>query len=195
MLKADGFDSAVIGVVRRCGQPTIICYDYDRCVAILEDRDGMDPTDAVEYLEFNTVGAWVGEQTPGWLHPMTLQEIEDEYPADPPEHDSPEPLELGEPDDLSGTFIDQIGKLKARVSALEQELAEAKERRSEAERMGETWLRQRQPEKYGPNRAKPEGNDGGRVHRVPRGSGRVEAYTLASRTISLGRAPLRLAGL
>ena len=50
------------------------------------------------------------------------------------------------------------GKL-AEVAALEQELAEAKERRSEAERMGETWLRQRQPEKYGPNRAKHEGEE------------------------------------
>jgi len=43
------------------------------------------------------------------------------------------------------------------IAALEQALAEAKERRSEAERMGETWLRQRQPDKYGPT--KPEGEE------------------------------------
>jgi predicted nucleic acid-binding Zn-ribbon protein len=34
---------------------------------------------------------------------------------------APERLELGEPDDLSGTFVDQIAKLKAKVAALEQE--------------------------------------------------------------------------
>jgi hypothetical protein len=34
-LTADGFDDAIIGVVERCGQPTLVCYDYDRCVEIL----------------------------------------------------------------------------------------------------------------------------------------------------------------
>ena len=35
MLKADGFDKAVIGVGSRCGQKDIIAYDRDECIAIL----------------------------------------------------------------------------------------------------------------------------------------------------------------
>jgi hypothetical protein len=31
---------------------------------ILVERDGMDPEGAIEYLEFNTLGAWVRDGTP-----------------------------------------------------------------------------------------------------------------------------------
>lgn len=64
---ADGFDEAILGIVRRCGQPSVVGYDYDACVQILMNRDGMAHDEAVEYLEFNTVGAWVGESTPAWI--------------------------------------------------------------------------------------------------------------------------------
>jgi hypothetical protein len=30
-------------------------------------RDGMDLEDAVEHMDFNVTGAWVGEQTPMFL--------------------------------------------------------------------------------------------------------------------------------
>jgi len=55
------------------------------------------------------------------------------------------------------TLLGLVDEQDERIAALEQALAEAKERRSEAERMGETWLRQRQPDKYGPT--KPEGEE------------------------------------
>ncbi len=41
------------------------------------DRDKMTEEEAVEYLEFNTVGAWVGEQTPVFVYPMTMEEIDE----------------------------------------------------------------------------------------------------------------------
>jgi hypothetical protein len=34
------------------------------------DRDGMSHDEAIEYLEFNTVGAWCGENTPAWIYPI-----------------------------------------------------------------------------------------------------------------------------
>jgi len=37
------------------------------CIDHLIERDGSDYSDVVEYLEFNTLGAYVGEQTPGFL--------------------------------------------------------------------------------------------------------------------------------
>ena len=30
-------------------------------------RDGLCKADAIEYLEFNSIGAWLGPYTPVWL--------------------------------------------------------------------------------------------------------------------------------
>tara|TARA_R110000782_G_scaffold4156_8_gene14757 strand:+ start:2240 stop:2509 length:270 start_codon:yes stop_codon:yes gene_type:complete len=61
-LKADGFDEAILGVTHRCGDESLIAYDYEECVNILQ-KD-MSREDAVEYMEFNVVGSYVGEGTP-----------------------------------------------------------------------------------------------------------------------------------
>lgn len=67
-LFADGLDAALVGIARRCGQPTLAVYDYDKCVRIFMERDGMSYEDAIEWMEFNVVGAWMGENTPLWLY-------------------------------------------------------------------------------------------------------------------------------
>ena len=61
-LLADGFESALIGHTQ--GPTTVAVYDYDMCVHILMERDGMTCMDAVEFMEFNVVGSYVGEKTP-----------------------------------------------------------------------------------------------------------------------------------
>ena len=66
LLFADGFDSAIIGVGERCGQEPVIVYDIGRCIIALQEG-GMSQEDAWEYFTFNTLGAWVGEQTPMWV--------------------------------------------------------------------------------------------------------------------------------
>ena len=71
MLKADGFDKAIIGVGYRCGQPDIIVYDAEKCVKILMDQ-GMTEEEAIDYFDYNVVGAWVGEETP-----IFVREIDD----------------------------------------------------------------------------------------------------------------------
>lgn len=71
LLKADGFDDAIIGVVERIGIQAI-CYDQEKVIDILIERDGMDYEEAVEYFEFNIAGAWVGESTPFFLQKMDL---------------------------------------------------------------------------------------------------------------------------
>ena len=68
MLVADGFDEAILGVARRCGQPDLVAYSYEKCVHILIERDGATFEEAVEHLEFNVVGAWNGEDTPVFIH-------------------------------------------------------------------------------------------------------------------------------
>ena len=73
MLLADGFDDAFIGVGRRCGQPTLAVYSVEQCIEILM-KDGSTYEDAREYLEYNSIGSWVGENTPIWVEKKSLKE-------------------------------------------------------------------------------------------------------------------------
>ena len=66
-LCADGFEEALVGFARRCGQPTLAVYDYEKAVALLMARDGMSHEEALEWMEFNVVGAWSGPHSPVWL--------------------------------------------------------------------------------------------------------------------------------
>ncbi len=67
LLFADGFDSAIVGLGNQAGRPETVVYDYSRCVGILMARDGMSYEEAVEYMEFNVVSAWVGDNTPTFI--------------------------------------------------------------------------------------------------------------------------------
>jgi hypothetical protein len=69
LLTIDGFDEAVIGVVERAGL-LAVCYDRNKIISILM-RD-MNETEAVEYYEFNILGAYMGEATPVYLDYMPL---------------------------------------------------------------------------------------------------------------------------
>ena len=67
ILLADGFDAALIGYAERCGEPARAVYDVDRCIALLRDHDGLTEEDAVDFFEYNVLGAWVGPHTPMFL--------------------------------------------------------------------------------------------------------------------------------
>lgn len=58
----DGFDKAIIGIGRRCGQPTLAIYDRKKCIRILSKT--MSRPDAEEYFEYNVSGAWMGPNSP-----------------------------------------------------------------------------------------------------------------------------------
>ncbi len=64
LLKADGFDDAVIGYD---AVKLRLVYDVDKMRSILVDQQGMDFDEAMEYLDFNVLGAYVGEQTPLYI--------------------------------------------------------------------------------------------------------------------------------
>jgi hypothetical protein len=78
MLKADGLDSAIIGVGSRCGQKDLLIYDIDKVIWILMQRDGMTDEEAVEFFEFNIQGSWQGEETPIWMRPYDIDDTEGE---------------------------------------------------------------------------------------------------------------------
>ena len=66
-LLADGFEEAFLGISYRFGQNSIAAYDYNKCIGILMERDGMSDVEACEFFEFNVLGAWVGENTPVYI--------------------------------------------------------------------------------------------------------------------------------
>jgi len=63
----DGYEEALVGVGTRFGQSPVAVYDYDKCLEILQKRDGMSYEDASEYFDVNTLGSWVGENTPSFI--------------------------------------------------------------------------------------------------------------------------------
>jgi|32_taG_2_1085360.scaffolds.fasta_scaffold00163_86 hypothetical protein len=67
ILKADGFDEAVIGVEE--GSMRLI-YSVAKCIEILMTRDEMSMEDALEYFSYNVSGAYVGKKTPIWCEDM-----------------------------------------------------------------------------------------------------------------------------
>ena len=68
MLKIDGHDDAVLGPAMIWGQGgnriSGLVYDAEAIRATLIHRDGMDPDEAREYIEFNIEGAYMGPDTP-----------------------------------------------------------------------------------------------------------------------------------
>ena len=64
-LKADGFDSAIIGVD---SESMRLIYSVIKCLDILEQD--MSEDDALEYFLFNVQGAYVGKHTPIWCNDL-----------------------------------------------------------------------------------------------------------------------------
>tara|TARA_B100000242_G_scaffold126583_1_gene89278 strand:- start:1156 stop:1395 length:240 start_codon:yes stop_codon:yes gene_type:complete len=79
MLKWDGFDNAIVGVGERNNTDSMIVYDYDKMVKVLVTRDDMSYEEAEEYIDFNIVGAWIGDTTPIIVTKKSIKEINEEY--------------------------------------------------------------------------------------------------------------------
>ena len=71
ILTADGFDEAVIGIDEGSGR---IIYSVGKCIEILMRHD-MSEDEAIEYFEFNYLGAYLGESTPIFFTPIEPSEI------------------------------------------------------------------------------------------------------------------------
>jgi len=66
ILLADGYEDALIGYVEGFGKGPVAVYDREKCIKILMDRDRMSAEEAVEFFEFNTLGAFAGDRTPAF---------------------------------------------------------------------------------------------------------------------------------
>lgn len=63
LLKADGFDDAIIGIDDSSMR---LIYSVNKCIDILIENDNMTEEDAIDFFHYNTKCAWVGEKTPIW---------------------------------------------------------------------------------------------------------------------------------
>ena len=70
----DGYDDCIVGVCHQFGRPPVLAYDL---TAVLESmiRDGMTYEEAVEFFEFNQLGAYMGPLTPVFIN-TDLDELE-----------------------------------------------------------------------------------------------------------------------
>ena len=78
VLLADGFHRAFIGLTTEWSGAMRSVYDYDKCVDILMKRDDMTEEEAEEYMEFNVMGAYMGEHTPVFLRPCDIDILRDD---------------------------------------------------------------------------------------------------------------------
>jgi hypothetical protein len=66
LIFADGHDHAIIGVAQAPQGPVVV-YDRDAILKALE-RDGMSVDEAIDFYMFNIECAYVGPQTPLFVH-------------------------------------------------------------------------------------------------------------------------------
>lgn len=69
LLFADGFDDAIMGLDTNNLR---VVYSKQKMIEILEPEMGLD--DAIEYLEFNTWCAYVGDKTPIYMDEIDVFE-------------------------------------------------------------------------------------------------------------------------
>ena len=72
LMFADGYDGAIIGV---CGgfDSGRVAYSIPKMIEIAAKELSVDYDEALEWLEYNTFGAFIGEHTPIYVDvPLTL---------------------------------------------------------------------------------------------------------------------------
>jgi hypothetical protein len=62
-VKWEGCDEAIVGIASRCGQYNLYVYDYDLLVHKFMGDD-MTEEEAMEWVDYNIAGAWIGSGTP-----------------------------------------------------------------------------------------------------------------------------------
>jgi|TARA_R110000824_G_scaffold77773_1_gene196608 hypothetical protein len=74
---AEGFDDAIIGIGSQMGHTkTVVIYSQTKIIKCL--MKDMSAADAIEYFEFNTLGAYVGDTTPIYVDDSVLEDVPEE---------------------------------------------------------------------------------------------------------------------
>ena len=59
----EDYDDCIVGVGYRFNDGPLAVYSMPKVLKVMEDS-GMEPEEAEEFFQVNTLGAWVGEGTP-----------------------------------------------------------------------------------------------------------------------------------
>lgn len=70
LLFADGLDDAIIGI---CPNSLRVVYSRTKVIEVFIKDDLMTEEDAIEYAEYNTFDAYVGEYTPIWIDDLNYK--------------------------------------------------------------------------------------------------------------------------
>tara|TARA_R110000824_G_scaffold13799_1_gene59454 strand:- start:150 stop:485 length:336 start_codon:yes stop_codon:yes gene_type:complete len=62
-----GYDDCAIGILERFGMEPIVLYDKELVIQKLLDGGISTYEEALEFYEFNQLGGWHGDKTPGFL--------------------------------------------------------------------------------------------------------------------------------
>tara|TARA_Y100001973_G_C5032668_1_gene248838 strand:- start:147 stop:398 length:252 start_codon:yes stop_codon:yes gene_type:complete len=78
MKLADGYEDAFVGTtISAFSRKQVALYDYDKCIMILMHDNNWSEEEAVEWFDYNTIGAWSGDDTPIFINQHNIKDIED----------------------------------------------------------------------------------------------------------------------
>ena len=85
LMRIDGHDNAILGIVRGTGFPhnsssPRLVYNVQKIIENLM-RDDMDEEEAEEFFEYNIIGSYVGEQTPLFADRYSFLAVDEEPEA------------------------------------------------------------------------------------------------------------------
>ena len=63
----DGYDDCAVGILERYGMEPIVLYDKEKVINKLVENGCDGYEGANEFYEFNQLGGWHGDKTPGFL--------------------------------------------------------------------------------------------------------------------------------
>jgi hypothetical protein len=66
LMRMDGFDDCIIGLCHRAGNPSVIAYDLSSVVQQMQ-KEGLTFEEAIEFFEYNQLGAYMGPMTPVFI--------------------------------------------------------------------------------------------------------------------------------
>ena len=69
LLFANGYDNAIIGVCNGHDSGRVV-YSVEKMIQICSEELAIDYEEAVGWLEYNTFGAYVGENTPVYVETL-----------------------------------------------------------------------------------------------------------------------------
>lgn len=72
---ANGYETAFLGVSQTHDGYQRAVYDIDKCIETLINQ-GMSFEDAQEYFEYNTLGSYIGEETPIFIERFKPKKLE-----------------------------------------------------------------------------------------------------------------------